>query len=98
MQNVPQNSFSRSTLETAVMNMVNGFINILLLWTNDQILRHISLPYFPKISKKLSKLVTNSNNYKIKNKLGSVKDEINYNNKSGIYQISCGIRGCNLKS
>jgi hypothetical protein len=42
-------------------------------------------------------LVTNSNNYKIENKLGSVKDQVNDNNKSGIYQISCGTRGCNLK-
>jgi hypothetical protein len=46
--------------------------------TNDEILRLISVPYFPKIIKKLE---TNSNNYKIKNK---VKDEINDNNKSGI--------------
>jgi hypothetical protein len=74
-------------------------------WTDNEILRRISLPYFPKITNKLSKhfrkhkiqLVTNSNNYKIKNKLGSVKDQVNDNNKSGIYQISCGTRGCNLK-
>jgi hypothetical protein len=71
----------------------------------EKISKRISIPYYPRITNKLATifqkhkihLVTHSNNFKIKNKLGSVKDKIDNNSKSGIYQISCATRGCDHK-
>jgi predicted small metal-binding protein len=80
-----------------------AFNSIHLLGLNPSPTKYISTPYYPEITNKLSKvlkkhkiqLITNSNIYKLRNRVQSTKNEVPSLNKSGIYQISCGSRGCN---
>jgi hypothetical protein len=64
-----------------------------------------SVPFFPAITNGMKKvfkqhkidLVTTSSGYKLKNQLHSPKDMKPTNEKSGLYEIKCGIRNCHYK-
>jgi hypothetical protein len=61
--------------------------------------KRISIPFYPGITNKIQKvckrndigLVTSSSGYRLKDKLESTKNTVLTNNKSGIYEIQCGM-------
>jgi hypothetical protein len=71
---------------------------------NPSPFKFISTPYYPEITNKSSKvlkkhriqLITNSNIYKLRNRIQSAKNKVPALYKSGIYQILCGSRGSNF--
>lgn len=64
--------------------------------------KRVCLPFVPEITNKLKDVfkknnmeIVYSNNFKLKNLLGSTKDKVESLEKPGIYQITCAI--CGLK-